>query len=212
MGSISSPKNLLNYRHVSAAAQNIAAAEFALHGFDVLDQAGRTYYRYDLSVATTGGMMKIMVRGSLDGLWDVVDSYLVETNEPLKRDYHRAIDIWLERYRQVACCLVQFDATDLIRMPRIYLASAAEVAEILHENVETLGEMALRAAAGSAGDTVGEQSLPRRWRFSQERIAELMAAREGGRPVDFRISEADRCRDCAESHPGKCVKCLPMMN
>lgn len=210
MGLITSPKTLSS-RHVTAAAQNFAAAQFALHGFDVLEQAGRARYSYDLGVASCGGMMKIMVHGSLNGLWDLIDPYLAKTH-PLKGDYCRAIALWLERYSHITCCLVHFDVSDLSVMPSIYLASAAEVAEIMYAHAEAWGEMALHADDEGSGEAPWEESLPRRWRFSQARITELMAAPEGKRPVNFRISDADRCRDCAEDYAAKCVKCLPIMN
>lgn len=197
---LSSPTHTLTYRHLTAAAQNIAAAEFALQGFDVLDQTGHAAHPHNLSVATSSGMMKMVVHGSLDGIWDLVDSYLVEGAKSPKDECHRAINRWLDRYRQTTCCLVQFDSTNLSGMPRIYLASAAEVAQRLHESVDLRGDMAL------------QDSLPARWRFSEERIRELMSAPKGELPVKFRISEADRCHDCAEVHPAKCAKCLPMMN
>jgi hypothetical protein len=209
---LSSPAHTLTYRHLSAAAQNIAAAEFALQGFDVLDQTGHAAHPHNLSVATSSGMMKMVVHGSLDGLWDLVDSYLVEGAKSQKEEYHRAINRWLDRYRQTTCCLVQFDSTNLIGMPRIYLASAAEVAQRLHESVDLRGEMALRAGGPQSGSLSLQDSLPARWRFSEERIRELMSAPKGETPVRFRISEADRCHDCAEAQPAKCAKCLPMMN
>ena len=209
---LSSPTHTLTYRHLSAAAQNIAAAEFALQGFDVLDQTGRTAHPHNLSVATSSGMMKMVVHGSIDGPWDLVDSFLVESTKPQKDEYHRAVNRWLDRYRQTTCCLVQFDSTNLIGMPRIYLASAAEVAQRLHESVDLRGDMALRAGGPQSGFLSLPDSLPSRWRFSEERIRELMSAPKGELPVKFRISEADRCHDCAEVHPAKCAKCLPMMN
>ncbi|MGH9563595.1 MAG: hypothetical protein ACRD3S_19250 [Terracidiphilus sp.] len=158
------------------------AAEVALQGFDVLSQAGRTDYSYDLSVASTRGMMKIMVHGSLDGLWDLVDPNLAAT-KPGQQDDHRAIDLWLERYRRVACCLVEFDAANLGGMPRIYLTTAAELARMLHENVAAAGELRLGRHA----------SLPQRWRFTEERIAEVMGA--GG-----------------ENQPPKSPQYLPMVS
>ncbi len=149
----------------------MVAAEFALQGFDVLSQAGRTYYSYDLSVASTRGMMQIMVHGSLDGSWELVDPNLAAT-KPGKHDDHRAIDLWLERYSRVACCLVEFDAANLGGMPRIYLAAAAEIARVLHENVTAVGELRLGRTA----------SLPQRWRFTEARIAEMMGAGAEGKP------------------------------
>lgn len=211
MISAASPRKSLSPRHVSAAAQNIAAAQFSPQGFDVLEQAGRSRYSHDLGVASPGGMMKIMVHGSMDGLWELIDPYLVKARQR-KEDYHRAIDLWLERHRHTTCCLVQFDLSNLNGMPRIYLAASAEVADRLHENTEMLGETAVPAGYGRFGDADWEESLPRRWRFSRERDSELMSAPEGKAPVQFRISGANRCRDCAEIYPAKCIKCLPMMN
>lgn len=211
MSTAASLQLTVNYRHVLAAARNIAAAQFALHGFDLLDQGGRASYSYDLGVVSTGGMMKIMVHGSLDGLWELVSPYLVKP-KPHKCDYHRAIELWLERYRNVTCCLVQFDLRNLIGMPVLYLASAAEVADILHEHAEDLDDTALSAGTESASCTSWGGKLPLRWRFSQERIAELISGEEERREVNFRISDAASCRDCAESFPAKCVKCLPNMN
>lgn len=165
MQSATSPLISLTYRHIATAAKNMVAAQFALHGFDVLSEAGRTYYSYDLSVATRRGMMKIMVHGSVDGQWDLVDPNLAEL-KPGKRDDRRAVDLWLERYRHIACCLVEFDVSNLDNMPGIYLATAAEIAVLLHENVNAAGELGLRRHG----------SLPQGWRFSDERIAEVMGA------------------------------------
>lgn len=211
MSAIASPQLTVNYRHVLAAARNIAAAQFELHGFDLLEQAGRASSSYDLGVVSSGGMMKIMVHGSLDGLWSLVDPYLAKP-KPRKCDYHRAIELWLERYRNVICCMVQFDMRNLIGMPGLYLASAAEVADILHEHAEDLDEVALRSGTESSSCASWGGKLPLQWRFSQERISELLSGEEEKRSVNFRISCADGCRDCAASYPAKCVKCLPIMN
>jgi hypothetical protein len=212
MSIASSPVPTLTYRHLSSAAQNIAAAEFSLHGFDVLEQAGRALHSHDLSVATSSGMMKVIVHGSLDGLWDLVDPYLVESSRPQKSEYHQAINRWRDRHNRTTCCLVHFDSLNLVGMPRIYLASAAEVAERLHENVDADGEMALRADSRVSGGACCAEGIPRKWKFSQERISELMSAPKGQKPLSFRISAAEGCKDCAESSPAKCSKCLPMMN
>jgi hypothetical protein len=159
-------------RQVCVAAQKIAAAQFSLFGFDVLEQSGSARFFYDLGVARSGGMMKVVVHGSLDGFWDLIEPYLdrASTQTP---DYHRAIDMWLERHSShIACCLVQFDSIDLQNTPRIYLASANEVAERLHQGTDRLigAPMALRNDV--------HESLPARWRFSDERIGELMNGQE----------------------------------
>jgi hypothetical protein len=162
-------------RQVSVAAQKIAAAQFSLFGFDVLEQSGSARFFYDLGVARSGGMMKVVVHGSLDGFWDLIEPYL-DRSTAQTPDYHRAIGMWLERHSShITCCLVQFDSTDLHHTPRIYLASANEVAERLHQGTDRLigAPMALRNGAADE-----HESLPAPWRFSEERIANLMDGQE----------------------------------
>jgi hypothetical protein len=208
------PQKRLSSRQVSAAAENITAAQFAMHGFDVLEQGGQTRYFYDLGVANSGGMMKITVHGSLRGFWNLVDPYLYKAGQNrVRADYHRAIDRWLERQgAKVAHCLVQLEPADLSHMPRIYLATAAEIAARLHECVETLGDAALyeqfEVEDSNGGHTV--ETLPAGWRFSQERIAELMEAPQGRAP-ELRFPEAPMCTACAPEPPA-CLDCLPLMN
>ncbi|HWG20835.1 MAG TPA: hypothetical protein VG225_09915 [Terracidiphilus sp.] len=184
---VTSPERKLSLRQISAAAENIAAAQFAMCGFDVLPQAGRSRFFYDLGIANSGGMLKVSVHGSLYGFWNLVDPYL---DKPARAggampDYHRAIDKWLQRQGAgVTCCLVQFEEADLSRMPRIYLASAAEIAEKLHQSADRLGDSALyeeyEEADGNGLHRV--ESLPAGWRFSAARVAELsyrLAANSG---------------------------------
>ena len=217
MSPVASPQPQLSSRQVSAAAENLAAAQFSLFGFDVLEQAGRARFVYDLGVAKSGGMMRVLVHGSLDGFWDLVEPYLEGTPglKTTKADYHRAIDLWLERHgSRVMCCLVKFESDDLRQTPRIYLARAAEIAEKLHEITEYFGFSAL-CEEYEVVDAYGlrrVESLPEKWRFSQARIAELMRRPEGETPLHFRYSAAAACAACAESHPRACLNCGPMMN
>ena len=214
---VASPQQKLSSRQLSAAAENIAAAQFSLYGFDVLEQAGRARFVYDLGVAKAGGMIKVLVHGSLDGLWDLVEPYLERTPQmkTTKADCHHAVDRWLEHHgRRIACCLVKFESADLHQMPRLYLASAAEIAEKLHEIVEQAGATALREDY-EVTDVYGArriESLPAKWRFSQTRIAELMRRPEGERPLRFRFSASAHCAVCADTDPAACLECGPMMN
>lgn len=200
-------------RQVSVAAQKIAAAQFSLFGFDVLEQVGSARFFYDLGVARSGGMMKVIVHGSLDGFWDLIEPYLDRSGAQTP-NYHRAIDLWLERHSShIMCCLVQFDSvqfdsaqlssaqpgsaqsgagqsdsTEVQLMPRIYLASAGEVAERLHQGTDRLigAPVALRNAVVDV-----HESLPARWRFSEERIAALMEDQEEAPRVQpLRLSAA----------------------
>ena len=205
----------LSARQLSAAAENFAASQFAMCGFDVLEQGVRARYFYDLGVANPGGMLRVTVCGSLCGFWNLIDLRLEKGEPASPADYHCLIGRWLDRQgARVTYCLVQFESGDLNRMPRIYLASAVEIAAKLHESVEQLGDPALyeqyEMEDGSGRHAV--ETLPARWRFSHARIAELMNSPEGKPPLDFRFSEAASCKACAAEQPAACLNCLPMMN
>jgi hypothetical protein len=166
-------------RQLSAAAENIAASQFAMHGFDVLEQGRRARYFYDLGIANSCGMLKVTVYGTFRGFWNLVDRFADDpTQNPTSSDYHRAIDRWLEHQGgKVTFCLVQFEASDLKCVPRLYLATAADIAMKLHASVEQLGDGALyeqyEVEDGSGRHTV--ETLPAHWQFSEQRIAELMS-------------------------------------
>jgi hypothetical protein len=204
------PQKRISTRQLSSAAENIAAAQFAVHGFDVLEQGNRARYFYDLGVANAGGMLKVTVHGSFRGFWNLVDPNLTKSASAGVA-HHKTIDRWIRRQvGHVAYCLVQFDPSELTSMPRIYLASAADIAARLHESVEMLGDTALyeqfEVEDGNGRHTV--ETLPAHWRFSQERIAQLMDAPEGKADLGFRFSEAA----CAASQPAPSVERLPMVN
>lgn len=190
---LTSPSNpnqpRLSTRQVSAAAENIAAAQFSMYGFDVLEHGRQARHFYDLGVANAGGMLKVTVHGSLRGFWNLVDPYKTASNFS-PAELHRVIDRWLDRQgARVTFCLVQFEHADLKMMPRLYLATAAEIAARLHESVDTLGDTALyeeyEIADGSGRHSV--ERLPARWHFSQERIAELMESPDA-LPLEYRLS------------------------
>lgn len=213
---VASPEKKISTRQLTIAAEKIAAARFALCGFDVQELDGHT--RFDLGVKKSGSTIKISVYGSLDGFWDLVGPYLDTTSTAASReDYHRAIDKWLERHRSSAAyCLVQFESTDLEGMPRVYLASAADIANKLHETADRLGDSALyeQYEVTQPDGSHSVEGLPSRWRFSQSRIAELMEQGASARqkPLEFRFSSAPRCKACAAAQPAACLDCLPMMN
>jgi hypothetical protein len=152
-------------------------------------------------------MMKVMVHGSLDGFWDLVEPYL-DRGSATKADYHRAISLWLENHgRRVTCCLVKFESADLRQAPGIYLASAAEIAERLHDIVEHVGVSAL-CEEYAIVDTHGSrriESLPEKWRFSQTRIADLMRSPEGEKPLQFGFSAPAKYATRAEAQPVACL-------
>jgi Holliday junction resolvase-like predicted endonuclease len=159
--------------HIGVAAEAIAAAQFARCGFDVSVQYGANQPEYDLIVAKRDRLLKVSVKGSQDGSWGLTQSYLKQA------DYHGAIQDWLTRHGSTTVfCFVQFKNVGLDALPRLYLASPADVAQRLRETAKGRGDTILYeqhawgARAAGAGTT---ERLPDNWRFSIERIEELLA-------------------------------------
>lgn len=212
MGSVFSPRKLSSSQ-ISVAAESLVAAQFALSGFDVLEQPGRARPFYDLGVARSGGMMKVSVHASFNGFWDLADRYMDRSlrDRATAEDYHRAIDRWLEHHNsQVKCCLVEFEAAAPNVMPRIYLAGATEVAAAVHEKID---QLTCDELGPHRMDVVHRpQGMPSAWRFSQERIAEMM-----DQPVEQAVA-SEQVPDAAERRGSSAVARLevqdhlPMIN
>ena len=110
--------------HIGIAAEAFAAAQFARFGIDVSVQYGANQPEYDL-IATRGDqMLKISVKGSQDGSWGLTQGFKKNCN------YHEAIDRWLASHgKKTIFCLVQFKDVQPDEMPRMYLATPAEIAD-----------------------------------------------------------------------------------
>jgi hypothetical protein len=203
----------LSSSQISVAAEAFATAQFALAGFEMLEQVRRARFYFDLVVARSGGMMKISVYASFNGFWDLVDRYLdasKQTNASAA-DYHHAISAWLgNQSLRATCCLVQFEPADLHRMPRLYLASPGEVAAHLHDKIDQLSNNEL----GLIGmDIVHRlEGLPVSWRFSQARIAELMELPAEEAAFVPRFSETNALTDSVKAILSASVNCPPLMN
>ncbi|HEY1896498.1 MAG TPA: hypothetical protein VGG62_09520 [Terracidiphilus sp.] len=169
---------------ISVGAQGIAAAQFARCGFDVLMQAGHDKPWYDLVVTKGGNLLKIAVKGSEDGRWCLAQPYQRAGNISNKfSDGHRAIDLWLDIHgSRTVYCLVQFEDVALNQLPRIYLATPAEIAQRMRESAERLGDPVLYEQyewiAPETGYTAIE-ALPSSWLFSEERIHDLVFPQPG---------------------------------
>lgn len=214
---LTSPKSQMTPRRMSMAAESIAAAQFALCGFDVLEQAGQARYSYDLGIANSSGMLKVSVHGSQGGFWDLVEPFLARGDRAsaTREERQRAIRRWLaHQSAQAAVCLVQFESDDLQHMPRLYLATAEEIATKLLDNVAKMSNLQLYEFGGFTDLewTDRFEGIPAAWHFSRSRIEELMEAPAGKLPLTFRFSGAGECSACAAARPAACVKCLPMMN
>jgi hypothetical protein len=163
---------LMSSWQVGVAAEAIAAALFAMSGYDVSVQYGANQPEYDLMIARGEDVLKVSVKGSQDGSWGLCQSHLREAN------YHAAIDTWMARHKpRTVLCLVQFKGAQVNEMPRVYLATPQEIGKRLHETAKGRGDTILyeqrtwTAKAHGAGTT---EEVPVAWRFSPERVAALL--------------------------------------
>lgn len=162
--------------HVAVASEAIAAALFARCGYDVSVQYGANQPEYDLVVAKGECLLKVSVKGSQDGSWGLCQSHLT----PKQADYHDAIDRWLKQHKpRTVLCFVQFHGVALSELPRVYLATPAEVGQRLRDTAKGRGGTILYERhqwgprARGAGTT---EQIPEAWRFSSDRIEQLFGA------------------------------------
>ncbi len=154
--------------HVGVAAEAYAAALFARCGYDVSVQYGANQPEYDLIAVSGNLMLKISVKGSKDGGWGLTQNYKRGCN------YHEAIQKWLEaHHKKTIFCLVQFQNANIDEMPRVYLATPQEIADVLNASAGGRGETVLRenhtwgSRAVASGTT---DQIPDDWKFSPERL------------------------------------------
>lgn len=115
----------MNPWHVGVAAEAIAAAQFARYAYDVSVQYGANQPEYDLIAVSGDKMLEISVKGSQDGSWGLTQGF------KKGRTYHEAVDERLERHhKKTIFCLAQFKNVGDFQMPRMYLASPEEIAEV----------------------------------------------------------------------------------
>jgi len=164
---------------ISVGANGIAAAQFARCGFDVMSQLGPDKPWHDLVVTRGGNLLKIGVKASDNGRWRLAESYLVRAAHAnsKKPDIPHAIRMWLDIHgERTIYCLVQFEGVSLNELPRIYLATPAEIARRMRETAERTGEPLLHETydwtSPDSGFTTIE-TLPSSWLFSHDRIQEL---------------------------------------
>src|SRR4051812_19007734 len=149
--------------HIGVAAEAAAAALFARCGFDVSVQYGANQPEYDLAVVNGERLLKVSVKGSQDGAWGLTQSYLKEAK------YHAAVDIWLSRHKpRTVFCFVQYKGVQVDQMPRVYLATPAEIATRLRETASGRGDTTLyeEHAWGPRAHAAGTaERIPIEWRF-----------------------------------------------
>jgi hypothetical protein len=95
-----------------------------------------------------------------------------------KTDIHRAIGLWVDTHgERTLYCLVQFEGVALNQLPRIYLATPAEIAGRMRAAAERTGEPLLHEKyEWTDPDTRSTEieTLPSSWMFSHERVQELL--------------------------------------
>lgn len=164
-------------RHVAVAAEAVAAALFARCGFDISVQYGANQPEYDLMVARGERILKVSVKGSKDGGWGLTQSHM---KSETKADYHGAIERWLKLHKpRTVFCFIQFHGVAVDQMPRAYLATPTEVAGRLRATAKGRGDTILYekkawTAKAHAAGTVEE--IPQSWRFTPQRVLELLDA------------------------------------
>lgn len=158
--------------HVKVAAEAFAAGLFAQAAYDILVQYGADQPQYDLVVSRGKVIKKVSVKGSQTGAWGLAQSYLKKANYPA------AIDSWLSiQGKEIILCLVQFKGIKLGECPRIYLATPKEIAERLKNECNRRGATILYEDHAWGARAIGagtRDKLPDSWRFSIERLEELM--------------------------------------
>lgn len=165
---------------IIVGATGIAAAQFARCGFDVMVQSGPDKPWYDMVVTKGGNLLKVGVKASEDGRWQLGESYLLRAAHANARkpDIPHAIRMWLDTHgERTVYCLVQFEGVSLNQLPRLYLATPAEIARRMRDVVDRKGQPLLYEqyewTSPETGFTAFE-ALPSRWLFSMDRIHELL--------------------------------------
>lgn len=165
---------MMNKHQVGVAAEAFAAGVFAQAGLSVFVQYGANQPGYDLVVTNeqddTPGIrtIHVSVKGSSDGGWKLAAPEVnVSVEDSLKS--------WQEDNQGYVFCFVQFEEVSLGEMPRIYLATAEEVAECLKTHyfgniTGVLIEEWTRVNGPHKGKT---QNIPDTWQISQHRINEM---------------------------------------
>ncbi len=155
--------------HVGVAAEAFAAAQLARFAYDVSVQYGANQPEYDLIAVSGEKMLKISVKGSKDGDWGLTQKF------KKGRTYHEAIEEWLNgHHKKTVFCLVQFEDVEDTQLPRMYLATPQEIAEVLHKQANGRGDTILHEnhVWGPTAEAYGTvDKIPAEWEMTKERAA-----------------------------------------
>ncbi|WP_160035272.1 hypothetical protein [Paenibacillus sp. An7] len=161
---------MINSWHVSVAAESVTAYLFARIGYDVSVQYGANQPEYDLMVSKGDNIMKVSVKGSRDGGWGLTQGF---KNQNVS--YHGAIDLWLQKHsKKTIFSLVQLKGTQINEMPRVYIATPIEVAELMKKARNGIGDTVLRENKTWVKAHYNDDQIPSDWLFSEQRIDEVL--------------------------------------
>ena len=102
-------------------------------------------------------------------------------NKSLKKGctYHEAIDEWLNKHhKKTIFCLVQFENITDNELPKMYLATPNEIAEVMRRERKGLGDTILYMdhTWGPNAQAYGTtDKIPEEWLFTRERADEIFA-------------------------------------
>lgn len=158
--------------YIGIAAEAFAAAQFARFGVKVSVQYGANQPEYDLIAEIEDKMLKISVKGSQDGGWGLTQGFKKDC------DYHEAINRWLSAHgKKTIFCLVQFQGVAENELPRMYLATPTEIADMLHASRAGNGETVLREFHAWGNKSVASGSvdqIPAEWAFTEQRLQYML--------------------------------------
>lgn len=159
--------------HVGVSAEAFVAAQFARFGYYVFVQYGANQPGYDLMVEVKDKSLRVSVKGSQDGSWGLTQGYKKGC------DYHQAIQAWQEANdkKKIIFCLVQFQGINDNEMPRMYLATPAEIAQKMNASAGGRGDTILyekhtRGPRAAGSGTI--DSIPTEWAFTEQRIQDML--------------------------------------
>lgn len=159
--------------HVGVSAEAFVAAQFARFGYYVFVQYGANQPGYDLMVEAKDKSLRVSVKGSQDGSWGLTQGYKKGC------DYHQAIQAWQEANdkKKIIFCLVQFQGINDNEMPRMYLATPAEIAQKMNASAGGRGDTILyekhtRGPRAAGSGTI--DSVPTEWAFTEQRIQDML--------------------------------------
>lgn len=154
-------------RQCEIAAESYTACLLAQCGYDVLVQYGANQPHYDLMAVKGERKLPVSVKGSQDGGWMLAVRY-VEAGV----SYHEAIDMWLAVQRKdVVYVFVQFRKVAFGQAPRVYIASAPEIAEHMKTQCNGRGHGSLQEDYQLQHPrSKYNHKIPTEWIFTKERI------------------------------------------